>query len=550
MNITKSKYENAIDILTSQGKFYINLGLERVQKILELLGNPQDKLKYIHVAGTNGKGSVCAILSSILSYKPYPSPLRGEGGRSSDEGVFAFKKIYSKDALEKAKLLRKKVTDTEKILWFYLRNRRLGGLKFRRQVPIGRYIADFACKEKKIIVELDGSGHLSNRQIEHDRIRDSFLKSEGYCVLRVYNDDIFNRIDNVLEYIFQSSICPLTPAKRALSTMGRGIKDLKVGLFTSPHVFEYTERIKINNIEIGKEYFAKGINDIIKLADENDIHLTEFEILTVLAFNYFAQNNVDIVVLETGLGGRLDATNVIKKPICSIITHIDFDHTERLGDTIEKIAFEKAGIIKGKCPVIISKKNAGFETIKRIAVERNSETLVCNEAPNFLLENLALKGVYQKENLALALQTIEVLNKNEFNITQAQIEAGLKEVKHPCRFEYIKENNIIIDGAHNPDGTKALRESLDYYFPNQNFKFIFGCLKTKDYPAMIKSLFTPNDDIYFYEFDNQNACKYSDLSTVCKYKSKPFSEFVQDKNTLTVICGSFYMLKELLTKLA
>lgn len=390
-----SLYHESIDTLTSQGKFYINLGLERVQKILDLLGNPQDKLKYIHVAGTNGKGSVCTILSSII----------------------------------------------------------------------------------------DASGQ-------------------------------------------------------------------KVGLFTSPHVFEYTERIKINNTEITREDFAKGVNDIIELADKNNVHLTEFEILTVLALNYFAKNNVDIVVLETGLGGRLDATNIIKKPICSIITHIDFDHTERLGDTIEKIAFEKAGIIKENRPVITNKNNAGFKTIKETADEKSSEILICNEAPNFLLENLALKGTYQAENLALAIKAIEFLNQNGFSIIQEQIESGLKEVKHSCRFEYIKEKNIIIDGAHNPDGTKALRESLEHYFPNQNFKFIFGCLKNKDYPAMMKSLFTPKDDIYFYEFNSQNACKYVDLSAVCEYKSKPFSEFVQDKNDLTVVCGSFYMIKELLTKLA
>lgn len=425
MNTTKSQYKNAIDILTSQGKFYINLGLERVQKILELLGNPQDKLKYIHVAGTNGKGSVCAILSSILSCESCSSPQRGEGRGIRD------------------------------------RNQNIYALSMQPQRRI-----------------------------------------------------------------------------------------LKVGLFTSPHVFEYTERIKINNVEITKEDFANGVNDIVKLADENDTHLTEFEILTVLSFNYFAQNNVDIVVLETGLGGRLDSTNVIKNPICSIITHIDFDHTERLGNTIEKIAFEKAGIIKENCPVVINKNNVGFNTIKEIANKKKSEIFVSSEAPNFLIENLALKGTYQKENLALALKAIEVLNQNRFTISQEQITKGLKAVKHPCRFEYIKEKNIIIDGAHNPDGTKALRESLDYCFPNQNFKFIFGCLKNKDYPAMMKGLFTPKDDIYFYEFDNQNTCKYADLQAVCENEAKPFSEFVQDKNTLTVICGSFYMLKELLTKLA
>lgn len=388
------KYQQAIDILTSQGKFYINLGLDRVQKYLDLIGNPQDKLKFIHVAGTNGKGSVCAMLSAIL------------------------------------------------------------GQKFR------------------------------------------------------------------------------------------------VGLFTSPHVFEYTERIKINDIEISKQDFAHGINDIINLANKNDIHLTEFEILTIATFEYFAKNNVDIVVLETGLGGRLDSTNVIKSNICSIITNIDFDHTERLGYTIEQIASEKAGIIKQDCPVIVSKKNAGFEVIKEFADKNNSEMIIANGAriEHFIVQS-ALKGTYQQENLALALATIEVLNKSGFEINEKQIMDGLKKVKHPCRFEYLKEHNIIIDGAHNPSGTLQLRKSLEHYFPNQEIKFIFGCLRNKEYKKMLGNLFdtkifTP--EVYFYHFDNPNACEYDELASVCNFTTKPFNEYENDKTKLTVICGSFYMIKELL----
>lgn len=387
-------YQHAIDILTSQGKFYINLGLERVQKILELMDNPQDKLKFIHVAGTNGKGSVCTMLSAILSK----------------------------------------------------------------------------------------SG-------------------------------------------------------------------LKTGLFTSPHVYEYTERIKINNIEIEKEVFARGVNEIVELADKNEIHLTEFEIITVLAFDYFAQNNVDIVVLETGLGGRLDATNIIKENICSIITHIDFDHTERLGNTLEKIAYEKAGIIKGSCPIILSKKNVGYEIIKDVAKEKNSTIITVEEAPNFPMENLALKGTYQQENLELVLKAIEILNQQGFDIAQKQIEEGLKNVKHPCRFEYLKDKNIIIDGAHNPNGTKALRESLEKFFPNQRYNFIFGCLNNKNYFEMMKNLFKKDDRIFFYHFNNKNSCTIEELSNACEFDSKSFNEFKYDNNTLTVICGSFYMIKELLSKM-
>lgn len=389
-----SGYQKALDILTSQGKFHINLGLERIQKILEIINNPQKKMKFVHVAGTNGKGSVCAMLSAILN----------KAG-------------------------------------------------------------------------------------------------------------------------------------------------LKTAMFTSPHVFEYTERIKINDSEIEKEIFALKVIKITEIAQKNEIHLTEFEILTAVALEYFAENSVDIVVLETGLGGRLDATNIIEENLCSIITHIDFDHTERLGDTIEKIAFEKAGIIKANCPVVINSNNAGLKVIQEVANEKESQVFVVKAEPSTQLANAnGLKGTYQKENLALVLKAIELLNQI-FNISPEMVENGLKNVTHPCRFEYIKEENILVDAAHNPDGTKALRESLDYYFPNKIFRFIFGCLKNKNYPEMMKNLFKENDEIYFYHFDNPNSCEYEDLARVCELDSRPFSEFKADNSRLTVVCGSLYMIKELLEKM-
>ena len=388
-------YQQSINILTSQGKFYINLGLERVQDILTILGNPQSELKFIHVAGTNGKGSVSAILSAILSKSP---------------------------------------------------------------------------------------------------------------------------------------------------------STLKVGLFTSPHVFEYTERIKINGQDIEKNVFAQKIIKIVELAEKKSIHLTEFEILTVVAFDYFVENNVDIVVLETGLGGRLDATNVIKENLCSIITHIDLDHTERLGDTIEKIAFEKAGIIKENCPAVISSKNAGFELVKKISDEKNAQIYLAEASSIKLVDSLSLLGLWQKDNLALALIAVDILREKGFNIPQEAIEQGIKNVKHPCRFEYLKEQNILIDGAHNPNGTSALRESLEYYFPNQKLKFIFGCLNNKNYSEMMKNLFRSDDEIYFYKFSGSNACNYQELSGACEFIASPFSEFKKD-GTLTVICGSFYMIKELLEEM-
>jgi len=383
-------YKDALELLTSQGKFHINLGLERISKILELLGNPQDKLKYFHIAGTNGKGSVCAIIASVLN-----------------------------------------------------------------------------------------------------------------------------------------------------------AAGIKTGLYTSPHIFKYTERIKINGTEIPETVFAKYVFDTVNLADKNDIHLTEFEILTAVMFKYFADNNVEVVVLETGLGGRFDATNVIKSNLCAVITHIDLDHTDRLGETKDKIAFEKAGIIKPECPVVTCE---GYEAIKDRAEECNS--LLMMIAPFEDTTELALKGTYQQENLSLALAAIRLVYPG---LSYETIVKGLRNVEHICRFQYIEDKNILIDGAHNPDGALALRESLDTYFPDKKRRFVFGCLRNKDYEKMMSILFEKNDEIYFNHFSHQNSATIEELQKSCKFDSKIFNslnEFnLNDKNTLTVICGSFYMLSEVLNEL-
>lgn len=376
-------YNNAIDLLTSQGKFYINLGLERISAVLDLLGNPQDKLKCIHVAGTNGKGSVCAIIASILT----------EAG-------------------------------------------------------------------------------------------------------------------------------------------------MKTGLYTSPHIFEYTERIKINGCEISKDDFAKYIFEICEIADKNVIHLTEFEILTAVMFKYFSDNNVEVVVLETGLGGRFDATNVIKSNLCSIITHIDLEHTDRLGNTRSKIAFEKAGIIKPDCPVLTCE---GYEEIKDRADECNS--LFVMVAPYEDTANLSLKGTCQQENLSLALAAVRLLFPK---IPQSVIQDGIKYVKHPCRFQ-VCDNNLIIDASHNPNGAMALRESLDFYYPDKKRCFVFGCLKNKDYKKMMEILFEKRDEIYFYHFNNKNSCTVNELQEVCEFPSKQFTSLEElPDDYLKIVCGSFYMLNEII----
>lgn len=381
-------YDDAVKLLTSAGKFRINYGLDRIVKILELFNNPQDKLGCIHVAGTNGKGSVCAILSSILT-----------------------------------------------------------------------------CAGKK------------------------------------------------------------------------------TGLYTSPHILKYTERIRINGEPISDEDFARYVSEISGLADKSKIDLTEFEILTAVMFKYFADNDVDVVVLETGLGGRLDATNVIKRCLCSIITHVDLDHTERLGATISEIAAEKAGIMKPDCPCIVFE---GLEVYKDTADTKGSMLMVI--LPFADTRNLALKGTFQQENLALALAAIETVFPE---IPQNVIDEGIRKVKHPCRFQYLPEKKMIIDGAHNPNGIAALKQSLDMFYPDERRRFIFGCLKNKDFPKMLGNLFSPDDEVYFYHFAHKNSCEVEDLMKVCPVAAKelmPDTEINFNDGRLNIICGSFYMLPELIKR--
>ncbi len=375
-------YNQAIDFITSKNNFYIDLGLERILSVLEQLGNPQDKLKIIHVAGTNGKGSVCAMLESIL-------------------------------------------------------------------------------------------------------------REAGY----------------------------------------------KTGLYTSPHIWEYTERIKICGNEISREDFAK-YTDIIKNCG---IHLTEFEILTVMMFMYFSENNIDVAIIETGLGGRLDATNVIKNNLCAIITQIDLDHTDRLGNTRDKIAFEKAGIIKQNCPVITS---MGYEAIRDRADELNSMfILVSPFVQQEFIDSLSLKGMHQIENLALVLTTIQYLFKNIGNET---IKIGLSKVKHPCRFEYVNKYHLILDASHNPNGIEALRNNLDLYYPTEKRRFIFGCLKTKDYKKMMEILFREGDEVYLNGFNYPNACSYKELKSACPIEAKEYKDInILTKDKLNIICGSFYMIGQM-----
>ena len=327
-----------------------------------------------------------------------------------------------------------------------------------------------------------------------------------------------------------------------------------IGKYTSPHLFSYCERISVNGENISEVELNQIISLINKKDDELNLGLTEFEILTAAAFIYFKKKNVDIAILETGLGGRLDATNVIKKPLISVITSISFDHKERLGDTIEKIAYEKAGILKNGSKCTFLKSNKGFETLKNeaikkgaIFIEDNLDVSVENNIAKVNGEDFEfnLNGDFQKENLKLALLAINSLN---FKIEKETIKNALKNVSWRFRMDKInyKGKNLLIDSCHNPDGARVLAEYLEKYEKNRKIKFIFGCLKNKEYEKILDTIYKPYYDFCFYEFNYPNALKYESLSE--KYKNKireiknPILEIEQNDYELCTIAGSIYML--------
>jgi len=337
----------------------------------------------------------------------------------------------------------------------------------------------------------------------------------------------------------------------------------KIGLFTSPHLFSYCERIKINNEDISEYVFNRLVNDIDSFARKNNVELTEFELLTVVAIYYFYIRKVDYAVMEVGLGGKYDATNIIN-PLIEVITAIYLDHTERLGDTVGKIALQKAGIIKENSVVVVSKNNKGFDVIEKIAKNQNSKLILANDDIKIIFDkdkNYAeidnkkyefnLLGDFQKENLALALAAAQ---NTGLDIKEEDIVSALKNVNWMFRMQYDKKTNVLTDGAHNPSGARVLRDFSDKYFKTDKKKFFFGCLKNKDYKTMFEILFKEKDEVYFCEFNHKNALKFEQIPLELKEKynikqAPGKDEFIKNNpDCLKIFCGSLYMLGEIFSK--
>ena len=271
-----------------------------------------------------------------------------------------------------------------------------------------------------------------------------------------------------------------------------------VGLYTSPFINRFNERMQVNHQCIGDEELAEITDYVRPYADEMADAPTEFELITAIAMVYFQRHRCDIVVLEVGMGGALDSTNVIDTPEVAIITAMGFDHTRELGNTMTEIASAKAGIIKPDGDVVIYGQNPEAEAVfERVAAERHSNLSQPDYSQlipgDFSLEGqsfsygtwkdlrIPLVGVYQLNNAAVVLTAVDVLRRKGWSIFDDAVRQGLAHTRWPARFEVLHRDPVfIVDGGHNPHGIKATAESLQRIFPGQKFVFVTGVLADKD----------------------------------------------------------------------
>lgn len=418
-------YEQTIDYIHSAYWTGTKTGLKRTQELLELLGHPEKKLRYVHVAGTNGKGSFCAMLSSIL-------------------------------------------------------------------------------------VEA------------------------GY----------------------------------------------KTGLYTSPYVNRFNERMAINNQPILDEKLVELVEKIRPLVDSMAEKPSEFELITCVAMEYFCEESCDIVVLEVGMGGEWDSTNVIEQPELSVITAMAYDHMKYLGNTMTEIASAKAGIIKPGCPTLIYGENPEAEAVfQQVSKEKGSPLIYSHPEkvthdrdsihghtfwyPGYGVLCLPLIGPHQVHNAALVLQAVEILQGRGWSIPRKAVREGLSKVHWPARMELLHERpTILLDGGHNPQGAQAAASALKELFPGKRIRFLMGVMADKDVDPMVESLLPLAECFYTVTPNNPRSMPAKVLAeklkslgaTATAYEplETGISAFVQEAGEEDVLCavGSLYLAGDVRQQIA
>jgi len=353
-----------------------------------------------------------------------------------------------------------------------------------------------------------------------------------------------------------------------------------VGVYISPHLQRFSERIVVNNEEISEENVVLLVEKIRPVVDDmikQNNTPTFFEVITAMAFQFFSDCTVDFAVIEVGLGGRFDATNVVN-PLVSVITNISLEHTDYLGEDIKSIAFEKAGIIKESVPVVTAVKNDARDVIKKIAKEKNTHTTVIDRNhwrrlsynmnyQEFLIQGAfngytvktPLLGGYQGENIALAVSAIEQLQMNGIYLTDDDILEGISTAFNPGRMEIISEEpTILLEGAHNPVGMEMLKKTLEEDFEYDRLILLIGILKNKNIQKMLSTIAPISDIIIVTKSKNARACEPEFLSNALKklgYKKELFIEdsipkaiehakSMANKNDIICISGSLFTVGE------
>lgn len=347
----------------------------------------------------------------------------------------------------------------------------------------------------------------------------------------------------------------------------------RVGKFISPHLIRFNDTILVNGEEISDNEVEEILEELSKKIDiYNSTHKTPvkwFEVITSLALIYFAKKQCDIVVLETGLGGRTDCTNIVDS-IISIIANIGYDHTDILGDTIEEIATHKAGIIKKNSDTVMLQQIQATPIIQKECIKKNTTLHIIdeNDVTNYNFNEdyqifdyddyskieVSLKGKVQIYNAAICIECAQILNEKGYSIEEEAIRSGLKTVVHKARFETINKNPLVIfDGGHNENAIKNLISTINQYYSKKDKVFIISILKTKDYKTIIENLlkqdgifiFTSGNDKnrYVSKEDLLDVAKMYTTQNVFAYELKDAIDkaLIEYKDKLICIIGSFYV---------
>lgn len=326
---------------------------------------------------------------------------------------------------------------------------------------------------------------------------------------------------------------------------------IKTGLFTSPHLIEFTERIQINGAQISKEDAARLGQRLLE--QRTDVNPTMFDYCLAMALLYFKEQNCSLVILETGLGGRLDSTNVIECPLVSIITKIGYDHTEVLGNTLAEIADEKAGILKkGTRAVFESQKPEAFAVLKQRCEEQEIPWRVINaheiislasgfSYPEESSYRMKMWGAFQRENAMAAVFAARELQKLGYSIEEQAIHRGIEEAFWCGRMEVLCQNPFfLIDGAHNGNGAEALAKSLTEQYPGEKFHFIMGVLADKDYRVIVDCILPLADRVTTVTPGSDRALKGEKLAAYIRR----FGIEAENKENLKEALAPFFTNRE------